>query len=264
MLAKYFYEQGDDTVLKIRNHLKEWAKKNDFYINVSMNSVAERVIKEDMKFLGEIPAKINDKDISIINDRCDTKKEKMTALAILCYAKIYKDKNDEFDLSQTSLEDWLSPYIGYHIERTIDMLIGLEYIDRVKIGKTNSWYRKDIVDNVSRFKIKVNALNSGKYILEYNNIDDFYNSTFELNDGMGETWKDIPGYNNWYMISNHKRVKAKTRHDCNGKLLPERIISINARYKSGSGTVKLRDGKAQKNISVDYLFNNVWGVEGCL
>ena len=107
LLAKWYYEQGNTTVSAIREKLKIWAKENNFYFNVSMNTIASRGIDGQMKLQGDFPIYINDTDIGIIQRDFDSYYERIVALAVLCYAKAYA-KDNKFKISQIALEHWLN------------------------------------------------------------------------------------------------------------------------------------------------------------
>ena len=116
LLAKWYYEQGNTTVPAIREKLKIWAKDNNFYFNVSMNTIASRVIDGQMKLQGDFPIYINDTDIGIIQRDFDSYYERIVALAVLCYAKAYAKDNNidlleiwyyDFDKIETILQNKL-------------------------------------------------------------------------------------------------------------------------------------------------------------
>jgi len=82
-----------------------------------------------------------------------------------------------------------------------------------------------------------------------------------LND---EQWRDIPGWEGWYQVSNMGQVRSlqRQRTDKAGKLrrYPEKIL-VPVIRKSGAAVYKLhRDGKGVK-VHLDRLMFQVWGVE---
>ena len=99
LLAKWYYEQGNTTVPAIREKLKIWAKDNNFYFNVSMNTIANRVIDGQMKLQGDFPIYISRTDIDIIQKHFDSYYERIVALAVLCYSKAYA-KDNKFKISK--------------------------------------------------------------------------------------------------------------------------------------------------------------------
>ena len=245
-------------MFKIRTHLQEWAQENNFYIKVSMNSIAKRVIDDNMRLLGETPVKINNRDVEEINLRCDTDQERIFALGILCYAKEYADKDGKFNLSNSGFSKWISQYVGLKVSDYIHMFIMLEYIEIVKKTNTNSWYHKDVVKSLNTYKILVPFKNTGKYTLVDNNLGKLFDELFSDIDTDSEKWCNIEGYNDWYQISNMKRIRVKERQGTDGRIHSAQILSLS----KGGKSVKLRDSdRKQHNIRVDRLFEKYWNLD---
>ena len=107
LLSKWFYSNGAETREEIRESLKDWAKQYGFFFTVAMNGVADRVISEKMTLRGQNPVFVNQNDIDIIVKKFDTYEERIVALAVLCYAKIYTTNRGDFKLSISALASWL-------------------------------------------------------------------------------------------------------------------------------------------------------------
>lgn len=251
LLAKWFYEQGYKTEPEIRAQLKKWAIENNFYFDVSMKTVASRVIDEDMKLLGNDIVYINKSDIELIDNLFDTYYEKITALGILCYAKLYADDNGEFKLSKAAFNNWIK-LNRKTTQKYIDELVKYKYIEKIEPIKTRSWYQTVVTSTVGKFRILVPFENNGEFELVDNNIEDLYSKCFMNCNLDEEIWFDIPGYNDWYQVSNLERVKVKER-SFDGRVFSERILKP---FKSKSGKLYVNlfgeDGK-QKKIMVQKL-----------
>lgn len=251
LLAKWFYEHGDTTVLQIRNHLKEWAIENDFYFNVAMNPVASRVIEDNMKLLGTGDIYVSRDDILEIIDRFDTYYERMVALAVLCYGKAYADRDGKFKLSKRALGHWLG-FNQKTIKKYIDNLINLGYMSLYEEGGLSSWYNKTVVSQLNTYSLSVNYENTGEYKLIDNDIVSLYAEIFYGHVQDKETWMKIHGYNDWYSISNLGRVEVMER-EIGGRIFPAKILRP---FKSKSGKIYynlMGEDNKQKKISVDKL-----------
>lgn len=252
LLAKWYYEQGNTTVSAIREKLKIWAKENNFYFNVSMNTIASRVIDGQMKLQGDFPIYINDTDIGIIQRDFDSYYERIVALAVLCYAKAYA-KDNKFKISQIALEHWLN--INHRtLSKYFKMLEEFDYIGKVQGGDIHSWYNKYVVAESYTYEILVPCENTGKYQLVDNNIFDLYDVIFNGVDLHNEEWYPIEGYNDWYEISSAGRVRAKER-EIDGRLFPAKILLQQNMKTAKSKYVYLFDEhtKKQKLVAVNKL-----------
>ena len=252
LVAKWYYEQGNTTVSAIREKLKIWAKENNFYFNVSMNTIASRVINGQMKLQGDFPIYINDTDIGIIQRDFDSYYERIVALAVLCYAKAYA-KDNKFKISQIALEHWLN--INHRtLSKYFKMLEEFDYIGKVQGGDIHSWYNKYVVAESYTYEILVPCENTGKYQLVDNNIFDLYDVIFNGVDLHNEEWYPIEGYNDWYEISSAGRVRAKER-EIDGRLFPAKILLQQNMKTAKSKYVYLFDEhtKKQKLVAVNKL-----------
>ena len=252
LLAKWYYEQGNTTVSAIREKLKIWAKENNFYFNVSMNTIASRVIDGQMKLQGDFPIYINDTDIGIIQRDFDSYYERIVALAVLCYAKAYA-KDNKFKISQIALEHWLN--INHRtLSKYFKMLEEFDYVGKVQGGDIHSWYNKYVVAESYTYEILVPCENTGKYQLVDNNIFDLYDVIFNGVDLHNEEWYPIEGYNDWYEISSAGRVRAKER-EIDGRLFPAKILLQQNMKTAKSKYVYLFDEhtKKQKLVAVNKL-----------
>lgn len=71
-----------------------------------------------------------------------------------------------------------------------------------------------------------------------------------------EIWKDIPGYEGLYQMSNLKNIKSLERYDKRGRLLKEKIMKPS--YVANTLRIGLvKDGK-QKVIFIDRLYKEMF------
>lgn len=248
LLSKLFYSRGLKAALEIREALKCWAKENNFYLTVSMNSVVERVIKENMQLQGQKPVRINKGDVATIKDKFDTYEERLVALAVLCYAKVYADSDGQFTLSLSALSHWLTfqpKYLRKYIRRLIDM----GYIELVSKGDVSSWYKTTVVVAMDTYVIKVPYKNIGSISMIDNDIEQLYEDAF-----LNSTWYTIPGCRGWYRINEDQEVKVCERI-INGRHYYSKVLRPTC-SSSGRLYVNLlnEDGKQIKR-SLDDLYS---------
>lgn len=217
LLSKWFYQNGAVTREEIREQLKTWAKQHNFFFTVAMNSVAERVISENMNFLGTCPVYVSNDDINIITKKFDTYEERIIGLAVLCYAKIYSDDAGDFKLSISSLAAWLGME-RKTVSKYIHELCDFNFIKLKDVGQISSWYKKTAVSGCNTYKLCFETSNEGQYFMADNDIEKLYDTILVKGD-----WHDIPGYNNWYMVSDDLQVRVKKRMS-NGKMMPSKIL----------------------------------------
>lgn len=249
LLAKWFYEQGDNTVVEIREHLKQWAKDNDFYFTVAMNPIATKVITEDMH-LADAPVYLNDEDIAAIKERFDTYSEQLIALAVLCYAKAYADDDGKFKISQRMLGHW----IGMNkktVHKYLKRLENAGYISLYEAGETSSWYQKTVVSQLNCYQLCVPYINVGNFTFCDNNVAKLYDCIFLNTQPLDEVWCPIPGYNNWYWINSQGKVKVCERM-MNGRRFPSKILRP---FQSASGKLyyNLMCDGVQRKVSLEKL-----------
>ena len=65
-----------------------------------------------------------------------------------------------------------------------------------------------------------------------------------------EVWKDIPGYEGKYQVSNKGRVKSLSRKDAKGQSLPERILKL---QDNGRGYKRLLFGRMESERNTLFI-----------
>ena len=177
LLAKWFYQNGAVTREEIREQLKDWAKENEFFISVAMNPLIDKVIKENMTLQGSAPVPISLREVELITDRFDSYGERITALAVLCYAKVYSDCNGSFKLSISSLAKWLcmeQRTVRNHLKTLCDF----GFIKQKENGGISSWYNNVVVSALHKYQLDFTPDVDGDYQLIHNNINKLYDDVF--------------------------------------------------------------------------------------
>lgn len=180
LMAKFYKEQGLQN-LEIREKIFDWGKKNNVYFTFSINTVIYRVFEDARPLRNNIKVHINDEDIKFINKRFDSVKVKTVALAVLCYAKVNADKDNEVNISTVDFANWLHMQQPHISARYIPELVDFGMLQRVDTEKCYfSWNEKKAFSKNRRYKVNTVLKNEGQYVLENNNIlklaDEIFNS----------------------------------------------------------------------------------------
>lgn len=154
LILKWYKENGMD-MLEARDALFAWANKNKLYIEYNVNSIISYLWKFDTRKLSDVESVfISKADVNEINRRFDRKRSKLLAFALLCYGKVFADKDGEFSLSLRELEVWTgiskSSISSVHMQELIDF----KYIEIVNAKKVYHKHNKTLSFR-TRFKLLV-------------------------------------------------------------------------------------------------------------
>ncbi len=171
LLAKHFKELGCD-LLRTREEIFNWANKYKIKITDDLNSIIQRAFKDKRSLVDNIEIKLSDSEIKEILRRFDTYNSRLTAFAILCFAKKYADNQGNFYMSLIGLSNWIGIDRIALSNRYIKELIDFNYIEKltkndVKLIKI----KNKQVSKILLYKIKINFNNKESiYIVKDNNI----------------------------------------------------------------------------------------------
>lgn len=174
LLAKWYKEQGL-TPVEIREKIFLWAKEKNIYIKHNVNDIIKRALEDKTRLKDNVVVKISEGDLAEINRRFDNKKTKFVALAILAYAKVYADRDREFNLSSVEFGNWVGIHHSNLRRRYLTELIDFGYISKLVAPKSS--FKWD-GDTANKYKIHVPIHNDGKYILDNNDIRGLYYKIF--------------------------------------------------------------------------------------
>lgn len=178
LLARYFKSIGYD-LIKTRESIFIWANKYNIYISDDLNSIIQKAFTNKNVLIDDIQINISKSDINEIARRFDTYNTRLTAFAILCYAKVHADKHRVFCISVNGLSNWIgiiaSNLVGKHIKELIDF----GFIE--KISKSNLIHIKRKNKTISQsiaYKINIPICDSGEYIFKDENIIEEFKNIF--------------------------------------------------------------------------------------
>lgn len=182
LLAKYF-KSLDYDMIKTREEIFVWANKYKIYITDDLNSIIQKVFNDKFPIVDDICIFINNNDIEEINKRFDKQNTKLTAFAILCFAKKYANKDGIFQMSLVGLSNWINIHQTQISGRIIKELIDFQYIEKINKNKFLRIIRKKhSITYPIIYKINVKLDNNGEYIFKDENIREEYKNIFALYD----------------------------------------------------------------------------------
>lgn len=177
LLVRYYNEQGLEAS-EIRKNIFDWANSHELFVSYKLNVMIDKSIGENRKLSKNVAVYINDDDVKNIKSLFDLKRTRLTALGILCYAKIHANKNSEFSISSCALGAWLNIYHTNLRDRYIKELCTFGYLSKVETPSNNKKWAKSDSEKSTKYKINVNIENYGKYKLIDNNIELLYEELF--------------------------------------------------------------------------------------
>lgn len=178
MMACWHKQQGLDRI-EIHNILDEWKKIHGIYMRCETNEIIDRVFdREKSTTLESHIVKINKNDIENINRRFDSKKTKLVALAMLCYAKAHANKNGEFNISMTSLSSWTGVNRQMLGRKYIKELVDYEYLTVVTKATSKSNWEGQYHEQATKYKLNAVLHNSGDEKLERNDLRILFSRLF--------------------------------------------------------------------------------------
>lgn len=190
LLAKHFKSLGYE-IIKTREEIFSWANKYKIYISDDLNSIIQRAYNDKHELMENVEIKISNEDITEIIKRFDKYNTRLTAFAVLCFAKKYADKNGMFYMSRTGLANWIGIDSTNLSNRHIKELIDFGYLEKVSQNEIKYIQRRNKhVSKMLIYKIKVNFKNIGDYIFQDINIREEYE-------------KIMSNYDTIYCVSNN-------------------------------------------------------------
>lgn len=178
LLAKYYKSLGFD-MIKTREEIFNWANRYNIFITDDLNSIIQKSFNDKSQIIDNVTININEIDIEEINKRFDKYNTKLTAFAILCFAKKYADKNGIFQMSLVGLSNWVGIQQTHISGRIIKELIDFKYIDKIDKNKYLQIIRKK--HNITHpiiYKINVKINNNGDCIFNDKNIREEFEKIF--------------------------------------------------------------------------------------
>ena len=178
LLAKWHKEQGLAPV-DIRRAILDWAREYHVAIGLDLNMAILKAANDRDALKGGTVVRVGEDDIKEITDRFDSHKSRLVALAVLCYAKVYADKDRSFHMSAVALGSWLGISNSVLGSRYMKELIEFGYVSRADAqGPRFSWRGKGACHKYYTYTMLVPLRDSGGCVLVGNAIHDLYALVF--------------------------------------------------------------------------------------
>lgn len=179
LLARYYKDMGLPPV-DIRNKIFSWCKEHKYFISENVNNIIQLAQRDTKPFVRDVDVCVSDEEIEDIRMRFDLEKTRITALAILCYAKCYADKRGYIKLPQQELSAWVGISRQYLNRSIMPELISFGYIEEVDKFQKSRFNKLTGAYNYSakmyRLAVRFDAVDGHHF--DGTDITDFYRRIF--------------------------------------------------------------------------------------
>lgn len=176
MIAKHLRDSGLQA-FEARKQIFEWANDNNLFIKFNLNDILNIVYLRDRDpLVSDRTVCISDEDIAQITQRFDYKKTKMAALAMLCYAKAFANKNGEFQCSGTAIASWIgiSKSAFFRYLQELNLMGFVKQIDTTH-DHLHRWQDRPLMGiNGNTYKILYDWKKDGNHMLIDNDLSKLY------------------------------------------------------------------------------------------
>lgn len=107
LLSKYFIKEQNMDCIQTKNKILEWLDENNLYFNGDLNKAVIDASRDRKSFTEKESIWINSEDIKIIKNTVYNKNSRKVALFLLCYAKMYADKERIFSIRVSTMAKWI-------------------------------------------------------------------------------------------------------------------------------------------------------------
>lgn len=179
LLAKWFAQQGKNK-MEIRQEIFSWGKKYDIFINQNVNNIIYTALNDKRRLRGGDKIHISQQDVEEINKRFDNKKVKLTALAILCYAKCFANERGEVKISLLALGNWLGIDDSYLCKKIIKEILDFGFMEKLESSSGDLFFNwgGNIKSKSPVYKLSIPIGNKGEYSFNNNDIIKVYEDLF--------------------------------------------------------------------------------------
>lgn len=181
-LARWYTQEGYD-FKTTRNKIFEWARATNNYLKYNVNDIVTAARNHNERLKDNVTVRISESDVNEIVRLFDNMNTRKLALALLCYAKVYANKDGEFSVSMSAISEWIGVVKQNVSQRHLPELVTLEYIERVSDNSPVAyWHRKkkNYTHKYKTTRLRINAslYNAGKFELHDNDIDKLFDQIF--------------------------------------------------------------------------------------
>lgn len=178
LMAKYHIMQGVP-IPDIRQKIFDWGRENNIWIKYSVNDITIRAAEDKSPLLCPESVNVSSDDVARIVRLFDTPRVQCCALALLCYAKVYANKNGEFPLSSIPFSNWVGIDRSYFQRKVAKELDMFGYVKVINVPQKKPRWDKGEHLSTNRYKMLVPYDNVGEYKLNGNDIQGLFRELFE-------------------------------------------------------------------------------------
>ena len=177
-MAKYHIMQGVP-IPDIRQKIFDWGRENNVWIKYSVNDITIRAAEDKSPLLCPESVNVSDDDVARIVKLFDTPRVQCCALALLCYAKVYANKNGEFPLSSIPFSNWVGIDRSYFLRKVAKELDMFGYVKVINVHQKKPRWNEGEHLSTTRYKMLVPYDNVGEYKLNGNDIQLLFRELFQ-------------------------------------------------------------------------------------
>ena len=176
LLAKWHKQRGLSRI-EIREAIFEWAGKYKLHIEHNLNGIIYQAMEDTVPLRGDVEVWISPQEAAEIRRRFDTKNTCLTALAVLCLAKVSGDEKQTFPLAMNELSHWTGIAASSLSGRIMTELSDFGYIQKVEAEQQFTWNEK-AKSRKNRYQLLVPIEDTGKHRLVKNDLHTLYQEIF--------------------------------------------------------------------------------------
>lgn len=178
LMAKYHIMQGVP-IPDIRQKIFDWGRENNVWIKYSVNDITIRAAEDKSPLLCPESVNVSNDDVARIVKLFDTPRVQCCALALLCYAKVYANKNGEFPLSSIPFSNWVGIDRSYFQRKVAKELDMFGYVKVINVPQKKPRWDEGEHLSTTRYKMLVPYDNVGEYKLNGNDIQLLFRELFQ-------------------------------------------------------------------------------------
>ena len=178
LMAKYHIMQGVP-IPDIRQKIFDWGRENNIWIKYSVNDITIRAAEDRKKLYSPESVNVSSDDVARIVKLFDTPRVQCCALALLCYAKVYANKNGEFPLSSVPFSNWVGIDRSYFQRKVVKELDMFGYVKVINVPQKKPRWNEGEHLSTTRYKMLVPYDNVGEYKLNGNDIQLLFRELFQ-------------------------------------------------------------------------------------
>ena len=178
LMAKYHIMQGVP-IPDIRQKIFDWGRENNVWIKYSVNDITIRAAEDKSPLLCPESVNVSNDDVARIVKLFDTPRVQCCALALLCYAKVYANKNGEFPLSSIPFSNWVGIDRSYFQRKVAKELDMFGYVKVINVPQKKPRWGEGEHLSTTRYKMLVPYDNVGEHKLNGNDIQLLFRELFQ-------------------------------------------------------------------------------------